>query len=49
MTEAARNLDVSATAQVIDRIRIDSPDIADGLLALTDTYQFGQILSLLGE
>jgi len=49
LTEAARNLDVSATAQVIDRIRIDSPDIADGLLALTDTYQFGQILSLLGE
>ncbi|WP_300672695.1 transporter substrate-binding domain-containing protein [Desulfoluna sp.] len=49
LTEAARNLDVSTTAHVIECIRIDSPEIADGLLILTDTYQFGQILSLLDE
>jgi len=49
LTEAARNLDIAATAQVIEEIRSDHPEIADGLQLLAESFRFGQILELLNK
>jgi len=49
LREAANNLDISATEKVIDRIRHEHPDSADGLQQLMDRFQFGEILALLDK
>lgn len=45
--EAAQNLDVEETEQIIDKIAENAPDIAHGLRVLLQQFQFEQILKLL--
>ena len=47
LRQAAHDLGISATDQVIETIRSEHPEIADGLRLMADAYQFGKILALL--
>jgi signal transduction histidine kinase/CheY-like chemotaxis protein len=47
LKEAAHGLDALVIGEVIERIRRDYPEIADGLQLLTSEFDFGQILELL--
>jgi signal transduction histidine kinase/DNA-binding NarL/FixJ family response regulator len=47
LREAALNLDVSATGLVIEDIRSNHPEIAEGLQELVSEFKFGRILELL--
>gem|GEM_PF-2031616 len=49
LREAAHNLDISATDDVIKEIRSKRPEIADGLQLLAKEFHFERILELLGE
>lgn len=49
LKKAALNLDVLATNQVIEHVRNDYPEAANGLQQLLETFSFDQILELLGK
>jgi hypothetical protein len=45
----AQYLDASATNQVVERIRNNHPETADGLQLLVEKFSFDQIMKLLNE
>ena len=47
LRQAAHDLGISATDQVIETIRSEHPEIADALQLMANAYQFGKILALL--
>lgn len=49
LKEAAGNLDIVATEQVITHIHAEQPELADGLRQLAEKFQFGEILALLDK
>jgi len=49
LREAAYNLDISTTDEVIGRIRTNYPHIAEGLQVLAKEFSFDRILLMLDE
>jgi len=49
LRQPAQYLDASATNQVVERIRSNHPEAADGLQLLVEEFSFDQIMKLLNE
>ena len=49
LNQTILELDRGALAGVIERIAVEAPDTARGLLALMDDFQLGRIRELMGE
>ena len=49
LRKPAQYLDISATNQVVERIRSNHPETADGLQVLVEEFSFDQIMKLLNE